>query len=101
MRTGDFSASPTIIYDPTTGNIATGAGRTPFPSQMIPANRISPIFQDYMSLLPEPTLPGLANNIGIATDQTKQHLLVRHQDRLRHRARKTRCSSATAMLTSM
>ena len=72
MRTGDFSASPTVIYDPTTGNIATGAGRTPFPNQQIPANRISSIFQDYMSLLPEPTLPGQSNNIGVSTDQTKQ-----------------------------
>ncbi|HLH40854.1 MAG TPA: carboxypeptidase-like regulatory domain-containing protein [Bryobacteraceae bacterium] len=72
MRTGDFSASPTVIYDPQTGNPATGAGRTPFPNQQIPANRISPIFRDYMSLLPEPTLPGQSNNIGIATDQTKQ-----------------------------
>src|SRR5579864_689714 len=26
MRTGDFTASPTIIYDPMTGNLATGAG---------------------------------------------------------------------------
>ncbi|HTA69165.1 MAG TPA: carboxypeptidase-like regulatory domain-containing protein, partial [Bryobacteraceae bacterium] len=72
MRTGDFSASPTVIYDPKTGNIATGAGRTPFPNQQIPANRISPIFQDYMGLLPEPTLPGQSNNIGVSTDQTKQ-----------------------------
>ena len=72
MRTGDFSASPTIIYDPATGNLATGAGRTPFPNKTIPTNRISPIFQEYMGLLPEPTLPGLSNNIGVATDQTKQ-----------------------------
>ena len=72
MRTGDFSASSTIIYDPQTGNMATGAGRTPFPNQQIPGSRISPIFQDYMGLLPEPTLPGLVTNIGVATDQTKQ-----------------------------
>jgi len=25
-----------------------------------------------MGLLPEPTLPGLSNNIGVSTDQTKQ-----------------------------
>ena len=55
-----------------TGNTATGAGRTPFPNQMIPASRISPIFQDYMSLLPEPTLPTQSNNIDVATDQTKK-----------------------------
>lgn len=71
MRTGDFAASPTIIYDPLTGNTATGAGRTPFAGQRIPASRISPIFQDYMTLLPEPTLGTLSNNIDVATDQTK------------------------------
>jgi hypothetical protein len=72
MRTGNFSASPTLIYDPQTGNTATGAGRMPFPNQQIPASRISPIFQDYMGLLPEPTLPGLSNNINVATAQTKK-----------------------------
>jgi hypothetical protein len=72
MRTGDFTASPYIIYDPMTGNTATGAGRTPFPNQQIPASRISPIFEDYMGLLPQPTLPGTADNIDVATDQTKK-----------------------------
>lgn len=71
MRAGNFSASPTLIYDPATGNTATGAGRTPFPNQQIPASRISPIFQQLMSFLPAPTLPGLSNNIEIATDQQK------------------------------
>ncbi|HLX45515.1 MAG TPA: TonB-dependent receptor [Bryobacteraceae bacterium] len=72
MRTGDFSASNTTIYDPATGNTATGAGRTPFPNQQIPLSRISPIFQGYMALLPPPTLPGLATNGNYTTDQTKQ-----------------------------
>lgn len=72
MRTGDFSVSPYTIYDPATGNTATGAGRTPFPNQVIPSSRISPIFQNYMGVLPEPTLPGTANNIEVTTDQTKK-----------------------------
>jgi len=71
MRAGDFSASPTIIYDPQTGNTATGAGRTLFPNQIIPSSRISPIFQQYMSFLPPPALPGFSNNIQIATNQHK------------------------------
>ena len=41
-RTGDFSISPTQIYDPATG-AANGTGRTPFPNKIIPASRISPI----------------------------------------------------------
>src|SRR5882672_12835804 len=36
-RTGDFSASPTRIYDPLTGN-ADGTGRTPFLNNIIPAD---------------------------------------------------------------
>ena len=42
FRNGDFSAAPTRIYDPATGN-ADGSGRTQFPNNQIPANRISPI----------------------------------------------------------
>ena len=42
FRHGDFSAAPTKVYDPTTGD-AGGAGRTQFAGNLIPANRISPI----------------------------------------------------------
>jgi hypothetical protein len=39
MKTGDLSASPTLIYDPLMGN-ANGTGRQPFTNKMIPADRI-------------------------------------------------------------
>jgi hypothetical protein len=55
-RTGDFSASPTIIYDPLTGN-ADGAGRTPFPNNVIPAHRISPIARAILANVPAPNIP--------------------------------------------
>ena len=42
FRNGDFSAAPTHIYDPSTGD-ADGSGRTPFANNQIPADRISPI----------------------------------------------------------
>lgn len=59
-RTGDFSAFPQIIYDPTS---ATGtAVRTPFPGNIIPANRISPISLSLASYLPPPTNGGIQNN---------------------------------------
>ncbi|MGA2156767.1 MAG: TonB-dependent receptor, partial [Bryobacteraceae bacterium] len=59
-RTGDFSAFPQIIYDPTS---ATGTNaRTPFPSNMIPASRISPVSNSFQSYLPPPTNGLIANN---------------------------------------
>jgi hypothetical protein len=59
FRTGDFSASPTIVYDPATGN-ADGTGRTPFPGNRIPANRLSPIAQKILANIPTPNLAGAA-----------------------------------------
>jgi hypothetical protein len=62
-RLGDFSASPTKIYDPLTGN-ADGTGRTPFPNNVIPANRISPIAAAILANLPQPNVsaaPGQPN----------------------------------------
>jgi len=59
-RTGDFSAFPQLIYDPTS---ATGTGvRTAFPNNMIPANRISKISQSFESYLPAPTNGNITNN---------------------------------------
>lgn len=57
FRTGDFSAAPTIIYDPATGN-PDGTGRTPFPGNIIPASRISPIATRILALVPLPNIPG-------------------------------------------
>jgi hypothetical protein len=70
FRAGDLSASPTIIYDPATGN-PDGSGRAPFSGNQIPASRISPIATQYLSYLPPPNRPGLATNFQEATDQTK------------------------------
>jgi hypothetical protein len=59
-RTGDFSAFPQLIYDP---NSATGTNvRTPFPNNVIPANRISSISQSFESYLPPPTNGNITNN---------------------------------------
>ena len=56
MRTGDFSATGTTIYDPLTGN-ADGTGRTPFPNNVIPGNRISSAATTLTGLLPALTRP--------------------------------------------
>jgi hypothetical protein len=66
MKAGNLSASPTPIYDPSTGN-ADGTGRTPFPGNIIPTNRIDP---GVLALLnyapwPEPNVAG-TGSLGLA-----------------------------------
>ena len=58
---GDLSGSTTTIYDPSTGN-ADGTGRTPFPGNVIPSNRINPISAKLMALLPAPNVASAAGN---------------------------------------
>jgi outer membrane receptor protein involved in Fe transport len=65
IRTGNFSATGRDIYDPLTGNTLTGTGRTLFPGNVIPANRISPIAQKIQSFYPEPNTAGALNNFAI------------------------------------
>ncbi len=61
MRNGDFSAFGTTIYDPSTGN-ADGTGRTAFPGNVIPANRLNSISKSLQSRLPLPNGPGTSGN---------------------------------------
>src|SRR6516164_9206831 len=61
MRTGNLNMaapgkSPTIIYDPSTGDPATGAGRTPIPGNIIPASRINPVSTKILAVIPQPNL---------------------------------------------
>jgi len=57
LRNGDFTglSTPTVIYDPTTGN-ADGTGRTPFPNQA--AIPIDPIAAQIIADIPLPNVPG-------------------------------------------
>jgi hypothetical protein len=66
-RTGDFSAYPEPIYDPTTLGACTAAsGGVPctyqFPNNIIPSGEISPIAQYMEKFLPAPTNSSLSNN---------------------------------------
>jgi hypothetical protein len=62
-RRGDFSnfrnaqGALIPIYDPATGN-PDGTGRTPFPNNIIPDNRISPITKKLLAFLPAPNIAG-------------------------------------------
>ncbi len=57
FRSGNFSsiAATNPIFDPATGN-PDGTGRTQFPGNIIPANRISPVAQNLLNLLPSANL---------------------------------------------
>jgi hypothetical protein len=62
MRTGDFSGISTKIYDPLSGN-PDGSGRSLFPNNTIPTNRIAPQATTLAALLPALTRPSsLFNN---------------------------------------
>lgn len=67
MRRGDFSeafnnnGSLQLIYDPTTGDI-NGRGRTPFPGNIIPADRLNAIVQKINAFYPLPNGPGNFDN---------------------------------------
>src|SRR4051794_913848 len=63
LRTGNFSGLATV-YDPLTTRVdANGrATSTAFPSNIIPANRISPFSLALLQYYPTPNLPGTANN---------------------------------------
>ncbi len=68
MRQGDFSEvlafNPAFrIYDPTTGNATTGAGREAFPGAVIPADRISDVARTIQALYPAPNNPGTNNGL--------------------------------------
>ena len=62
VRAGNFSNAVfngvvTPIYDPRTGDDQ-GRGRTQFPGNIIPANRLSPITQKILAGLPMPNIAG-------------------------------------------
>jgi len=67
FRTGDFSTLPQAIYDPrSTTQQADGTyTRTPFPGNIIPTTDISKVSENILTMapIPDPTLPGLYNNI--------------------------------------
>jgi hypothetical protein len=65
QRNGDFSALPVQIFDPATTRPnpnGTGFIRDPFPGNIIPADRISPISRYLQQFMPAPSNGGLQNN---------------------------------------
>ncbi len=76
MRQGDFGEVAAVfpnfrLYDPLTGNPATGVGRVAFPNNVIPANRISNIAKLIQETYPRRT-PATSTGNGIADDYVVQ-----------------------------
>src|SRR5437773_76754 len=70
MRMGDFSELSTPIYDPI------NAVRTPFPGNVIPANRLDPIAAKYVALYPMPTNGALSNNYAFTNNRTQNNQAI-------------------------
>jgi hypothetical protein len=63
LRSGDFSQSQYLIYDPTTAHVVNGSTiRDPFPNQQIPASRISNVALNYLKYFPQPDIAGVVQN---------------------------------------
>jgi hypothetical protein len=61
LRQGDFSATGTNIYDPTTGALD-GSGRSIFPGNRIPADRFDPAALKMIALIPVANLNTATSN---------------------------------------
>jgi hypothetical protein len=51
------------LYDPTTGNLSAGTGRTAFANNQIPNTKISPQATAMLALFPKPSSSGVNNNL--------------------------------------
>ena len=67
LRRGDLSASSTPIYDPATGD-ANGVGRTPFPGNVIPTERIDATALKLIGMLPLPNLRNADGSIPLTSN---------------------------------
>lgn len=66
IRSGNMSGSANPVYDPSTGN-SDGTGRTAFPNNIVPANRIDPTAAKIAASYPLPNIPNLLANNYYAT----------------------------------
>src|SRR5258708_4364070 len=82
IQGGDFSSIANRIYDPTT-HVLGADGKTitatPFPGNIIPANRISSISKQFLGFYHTPTLPGSVNNFtqALARPENRDQFILR------------------------
>ena len=81
LRRGDLRASPTPIYNPFTGT-TTGAGRTPFENNIIPAAMIDPTAARLLAALPLPNLRTASGGIAETNNYFAQAPFVLNRNTL-------------------
>ena len=82
VQGGDFSAIASRIYDPNRHALAADGKTitaTPFPGNIIPQNRISPISKKLLEFYRTPILPGVVNNYvtALARPQNRDQFMLR------------------------
>ena len=89
-RNGDFSQSfdssgrLVVIYDPLTGN-ADGTGRTPFPGNVIPANRINTVGKNLANSYPSPQRDASDGSANYQTDAQVKDFAMMYTAKVDHR----------------
>jgi len=85
LRSGNFSESPFVIYDPTTAHVdpvSKSTIRDPFPGQQIPSGRISAISKNYLKFFPLADIPGVVQNYSwtasTETDDNQGNVKIDH-----------------------
>jgi hypothetical protein len=61
------------VFDPTTGNLQTGAGRSQFPNNQIPIGRISPAAAKILAMFPDPGEQAQNNFVGAGSGPFTQN----------------------------
>lgn len=74
FRRGDLSASPTILYDPLTGD-SSGRGRTAFLGNVVPDRRISPIARRILEFIPPPNLAAREGQVSFEKNSVREKSL--------------------------
>lgn len=89
-RNGDFSQSfdsagrLVVVYDPLTGS-ADGTGRTAFPGNVIPANRINPVGRNLVASYPTPQRDVSDGSANYATDAQVKDYAMMYTGKVDHR----------------
>ena len=105
MRKGDFSellAQNILIYDPATAQqVGARVVRTPFPGNIIPSNRLSPIAQQLLKYFPEPNQAGTSgHNNYFSTNPRTDDLLLDFDTRRSSAHRQAAASSCATRGTT-